>query len=100
MNLLRRTLLLVPTLLLAPLSASALPPYPPYCDYKCTPITPCNTWCLDTDGSATTCRDAGYCSSMLEQPSEPQSSVQPAPTQIETDDADLVCRAPVEQAQG
>ncbi|WP_208729910.1 hypothetical protein [Corallococcus exercitus] len=50
------------------------------------------------DGSSTTCRDVGLCHNALVQPSEPQSSAQP--TQIETDDAERVCRAPVEQAQG
>ncbi|MHA7631245.1 hypothetical protein [Corallococcus sp. M7] len=96
MNLIRRSLLLIPALLLAPLSANA---YPPYCDYKCTSGTTCSTVCWDTDGSFITCGEAGLCDGMVAQPSEPRSSVQPEPTQLETDDAEFVCRAPVEQAQ-
>ncbi|WP_375759269.1 hypothetical protein [Corallococcus exercitus] len=100
MNLLRRSLLLIPALLLAPLSASAAAPYYPYCEYKCTGQTECNTPCWDFDRSIITCGEAGYCNGLMAKPSEPQSSVQPAPAQLETDDAELVCRAPVEQVQG
>ncbi|MBN8233007.1 hypothetical protein JYK02_36385 [Corallococcus macrosporus] len=100
MNLLRRSLLLVPALLLAPLSASAGAPAFPYCDAKCTFGTTCNTPCWDFDRTIITCGEAGLCDGMVAPPSQPQSSVQPESTQVETDDAELVCHAPVEQAQG
>ncbi|AFE05525.1 hypothetical protein COCOR_03947 [Corallococcus coralloides DSM 2259] len=98
MTLLPRSLLLVPALLLAPLSASAAAPYPPYCDYKCTSQTTCDTVCWDFDRTFITCGEAGLCDGLVAQPSEPQSSVQPAPAQA--DDAEAVCRTPADQAQG
>ncbi|NMO13903.1 hypothetical protein HPC49_08345 [Pyxidicoccus fallax] len=101
MNLLRRSLLLIPALFLAPLSASAAAPYYPYCDYKCVGQWECSTPCWDFDRTITTCGEYfGVCDGLTAQPSEVQAFVQPEAAQQETDDAALICRAPVEQAQG
>ncbi|AFE05524.1 hypothetical protein COCOR_03946 [Corallococcus coralloides DSM 2259] len=86
MTLLRRSLLLVPALLLAPLTASARPPdcTNDYCErVRCTEA------CLDA-GHIITCGEYGICIPSVA-PSEPQASVQPA----DTDEAsEAVCREP------
>ncbi|MBN9685101.1 MULTISPECIES: hypothetical protein [unclassified Corallococcus] len=92
MTLLRRSLLLVPTLLLAPLTASARPPdcTNDYCERES-----CAELCLEA-GHIITCGDYGVCiSSPFAQPSEPRASVQP----VDTDDASkAVCREPAAQS--
>ncbi len=89
MKLLSRSLLLAPVLLLAPLTASALPPD---CAIQCRPTRPCSLLC--TDGSSViTCGEYGSCGGALQAApaSEPQASVQPARTD---DEAAAVCREP------
>ena len=94
MNLLRRSLLLIPALFLAPLSASAAAPYYPYCVYKCTSQSMCETSCWDDDRSFTTCGAYfGTCTGPTEQPSKLQASVQPAPESSD-EASDPVCREP------
>ncbi|MBN8467968.1 hypothetical protein JYJ95_15710 [Corallococcus exiguus] len=88
MTLLRRSLLLVPALLLAPLTASARPPdcTNTYCEQES-----CAALCLEA-GHIITCGDYGVCiGSPVAQPSEQQASVQPADTD---DTSEAVCREP------
>lgn len=89
MSLLPRCLLLVPAVLLAPLTASARPPD---CDVQCRPTSSCTLLCSDFT-SVITCGEYGICAATLhaEPPSEPQASVQPS----DTDEAsEAVCREP------
>ncbi|RKH55855.1 hypothetical protein [Corallococcus aberystwythensis] len=95
MNQRSKILLAAASLFLLPLSASALPPD---CGNRCLPTTPCTILCMEAS-YVSNCGEYGICNyTQPLQPSEPQASVQPAP--VQTDDADLVCRAPVEQARG
>ncbi|NOK23108.1 hypothetical protein [Corallococcus carmarthensis] len=89
MTLLPRSLLLVPALLLAPLTASARPPdcTNTYCESEW-----CGSPCLEA-GHIITCGDYGVCIPSAA-PSEPQASVQPAPTQADEDASEAVCREP------
>lgn len=90
MKLLSRSLLLAPVVLLAPLSASALPPD---CDVQCKPTRSCTLLCTDIS-SVITCGEYGVCSGALPvQPSEPQASVQTAPESSD-EASDLICREP------
>ncbi|WP_223631589.1 hypothetical protein [Corallococcus sp. EGB] len=83
-------------LFLLPLTAGAAPRP---CPEQCKPTSSCGLLC-DNGGEIIRCSEYGICSGLLQvAPSEPQASAQqPAPAQA--DDAELVCRAPVEQAQG
>ncbi|RKG68852.1 hypothetical protein D7W79_33670 [Corallococcus exercitus] len=86
MTLLRRSLLLVPALLLAPLTASARPPD---CTNTFCEAESCAELCLEA-GHIITCGDYGVCIPSVA-PSEPQASVQSA----QADDAsEAVCREP------
>ena len=91
MTLLPRSLLLVPALLLAPLTASARPPD---CTNDYCETVPCTALCLEA-GRITTCGGYGICiGASPVAPSEPQASVQPAPSQTEEDASEAVCREP------
>ncbi|CAM3973646.1 hypothetical protein GTZ93_27720 [Corallococcus exiguus] len=83
-------------LALAPLTAGALPRY---CSEICGPIAGCDTLCVIEGRTIVTCGEYGFCGVFQAAPSEPQASAQqPAPAQA--DDAEAVCRAPDDQAQG
>ncbi|MBN8233006.1 hypothetical protein JYK02_36380 [Corallococcus macrosporus] len=89
MNLLRRSLLLAPALLLAPMTASARPPD---CTNAWCETQQCATLCLEA-GHIITCGDYGVCvGASPVAPSEPQASVQSS--QAEEDASEAVCREP------
>lgn len=91
MTLLPRSLLLVPALLLAPLTASARPPD---CTNDYCETVSCSALCLEA-GRITTCGGYGVCiGASPVAPSEPQASVQPTPSQIEEEASEAVCREP------
>ncbi|NOK23109.1 hypothetical protein [Corallococcus carmarthensis] len=95
MNPRSKTLLAAASLFLLPLSASALPPD---CDSQCKPTRSCTLLCT-MGSSVITCGEYGICSGASPvAPSDPRASAQPAPAQA--DEAEPVCRAPADQAQG
>ncbi|MHA7631244.1 hypothetical protein [Corallococcus sp. M7] len=81
-------------LALAPLTAGALPQD---CGDACNPSSGCSKLCVIGARTIITCGEYGVCGIPVA-PSEPQASVQPAP--VQSDDAEAVCRAPADQAQG
>ncbi|MBZ4331568.1 hypothetical protein NR800_08730 [Corallococcus interemptor] len=75
-------------LILAPLTALAAPRP---CELQCKPTSSCAYLC-DNGGEVITCAEFGICSGLSPAaPSEPQASVQPAPSD---DVPEAACRAP------
>ena len=89
MNLFSKRLFAAAALVLAPLSALALPQS---CDVVCDDGTPCSTRCA-AGNKVVTCGQYGLCAgSGLEQPEETLASVDSR--EASTAEAELVCRAP------
>ncbi|MBN9685102.1 MULTISPECIES: hypothetical protein [unclassified Corallococcus] len=93
MTLLPRRLLLASAVLLAPLTSSARPPD---CDVQCGPTRSCTLLCTEFS-SVITCGEYGACAATIQ--AEPSSELQ-ASAPAQADDAEAVCRAPADQAQG